>query len=170
MTQTNDKPTSSLQCADAIEISLYIELKGIKFYERAMKIARTPGVREVFSRLAREEKEHMQSLQTKSQFLQPALGGAHARKRPLSPYIESLVKEQIFSERFFDDTEGRQVDSDREALEIGIESEKQSIIILEKLLKQERKMEVRAVFSHLLAEEKRHLEVLEAAKKECFES
>ena len=62
------------------------------------------------------------------------------------------------------------MNTDREALEIGIESEKQSIVMLEKLLVTERKMEVRAIFNHLLAEEKRHLQILEVAKEECFGS
>jgi rubrerythrin len=170
MTQNDDTQISSLQCADAIEISLYIELKGIKFYERAIKVASSPRVREIFTRLMKEEKEHTLSLQEKVQFLQPALGGKYAKKKPLDPKIKSLIKEHIFPDRFFEGEEKRQVNTDREALEIGIESEKQSIVMLEKLLVTERKMEVRAIFNHLLAEEKRHLQILEVAKEECFGS
>ena len=59
-----------------------------------------------------------------------------------------------------------EVSTDLEALEIGIQSEKRSIEILEHLLGDERKIDVRAIFSHLLAEEKKHLAALEELKKE----
>jgi len=168
MNSNTDKPSPSLQCADAIEISLYIERKGIKFYERALESASAPRVKEIFTRLAQEEQDHKLSLQTKSQFLQPALRGKGIAKKPLDPEIESFVNEQIFKEGFFEAIGGGKIENDRQAIEIGIESEKQSIKIFKKLLELEKKMEVRAVFVHLLAEETRHLEILQAAKKECF--
>ena len=59
-------------------------------------------------------------------------------------------------------------ESDKEAIEIGIESEKRSINVLLKLLESEKKMDVRVVFSHLLAEEKKHLIALESLKNELL--
>lgn len=55
--------------------------------------------------------------------------------------------------------------SDMDALEFGIESEKRSIEILSSLLENEKKLDVKAVFSHLMVEEKKHLVLLEDLKK-----
>ena len=55
--------------------------------------------------------------------------------------------------------------NDLEALEIGIEAEKRSIEVLEQLIKREKKIDVRAIFSHLVVEEKRHLAALEELKQ-----
>ena len=72
--ESNAKVTSSsFQCLDALEVSLSIEKQGFVFYDKASKAANDPRVRAIFSRLANEEKEHIQSLQNKARFLQPAL-------------------------------------------------------------------------------------------------
>ena len=55
--------------------------------------------------------------------------------------------------------------SDVEALEYGIESEKRSINILSQLLENEKKLDVKAIFSHLMVEEKKHLALLEGLKE-----
>ena len=59
----------SFQCIDAIEISLFIEKEGLSFYEKAAKNVFAPSVKSIFLRLAEEEREHIQALQTKLQFL-----------------------------------------------------------------------------------------------------
>ena len=55
--------------------------------------------------------------------------------------------------------------SDMEALEFGIESERRSIEVLSNLLENEKKLDVKAIFSHLMVEEKRHLALLKDLKK-----
>jgi rubrerythrin len=57
-----DKQTVSFQCADAIEISLFIEREGLGFYEMAAKNVSDPRIKDMFTRLAEEEKEHIQVL------------------------------------------------------------------------------------------------------------
>ena len=57
------------------------------------------------------------------------------------------------------------VTSDLEALNVGIEAEKRSIEVLNQLIAQEKKMDVRMIFNHLLAEERKHLVALEELKK-----
>jgi uncharacterized protein (TIGR02284 family) len=66
------KETVSFQCADAIEISFFIEKEVLGFYDKAAKNVSDPRVKDMFTRLAEEEREHIQKLQTKVQFLQPA--------------------------------------------------------------------------------------------------
>ena len=49
-------------------------------------------------------------------------------------------------------------------MEYGIESEKRSIEILDSLLLNENKLDVKTIFAHLVAEEKKHLLLLEELK------
>ena len=69
------KQIVSFKCVDAIEISLFIEKEGLSFYEKAAKHISDPRVKDMFTRLAEEEREHIQSLQAKVQFLQPVISG-----------------------------------------------------------------------------------------------
>ena len=71
----NNSSTSSFQCIDAIEISLFIEKEGLGFYEKAAKNVSDLRVKGMFLRLAEEEREHIQTLQNKLQFLKPAISG-----------------------------------------------------------------------------------------------
>jgi rubrerythrin len=150
---------ASFQCVDAIEISLFIEKEGLFFYESAGKKAQNPQVREMFSRLADEERDHIQSLQEKTRYLQPAISGRNRPKENLARFIEEL-KGKIFPamNALLD------IDSDEQALELGIESEKRSIEMLQNLLDKEKKLDVKAIFSHLLVEEKKHLLMLQVLK------
>ncbi|MBT5548913.1 MAG: ferritin family protein [Nitrospina sp.] len=154
---------ASFQCMDAIEISLHIEKEGLFFYESAGKKVQNPQVREMFSSLADEEREHIQTLQEKAKFLQPAIASRKGPKEHLQRYVSEELKGKIFPDLKDPDTEN--IQSDKQALELGIESEKRSIEILQSLLENERKLDVKAIFSHLLVEEKKHLSLLEDLKK-----
>ena len=55
--------------------------------------------------------------------------------------------------------------NDIEALDYGIKAEKRSIKILTRLLADEKKLDVRAIFLHLMVHEKKHLTLLEDLKK-----
>jgi len=57
------------------------------------------------------------------------------------------------------------VEHDSEALDFGIESEKRSIDFLNWMLLQERKIDVRVIFGHLVVEEKKHLAALRELKE-----
>ena len=153
----------SFQCVDAIEISLFIEKAGLGFYEKAAKNVSDPRVKEMFSKLAEEERDHIQTLQTKVQFLKPAISG----KGKIPRRVDLLVREELEG-KIFPASESKIVQkfkSDIEALDYGIESEKRSIEILSRLLENEKKLDVKAIFSHLMVEEKKHLALLEDLKK-----
>ena len=152
----------SFQCVDAIEISLFIEKEGLSFYEQAAKDASDPRVRDMFLRLAEEERDHIQTLQTKIQFLQPAISNKGERRRRIDFFIEEL-KEKVFPASEMKVVQ--EYKSDVEALEYGIESEKRSINILSELLENEKKLDVKTVFSHLIVEEKTHLALLEGLRE-----
>ena len=95
----NAKQTSSsFQCIDALEVSLIIEKQGFIFYDKAAKVASNSRVRAIFLRLANEEKEHIQSLQNKARFLQPALmQKSFSRKsRAAENFIKNELEGKVF--------------------------------------------------------------------------
>ena len=158
--KTEGLSRASFQCMDAIEISLFIEKEGLFFYESAGKKIQNPQVREMFSRLAGEEREHIQSLQEKSRYLQPAIAGGNMPKEHLTRFISEDLKGKIFPAM----NASQDIDSDKQALELGIESEQRSIEMLQSLLEKQKKLDVKAIFSHLLVEEKKHLLMLQDLK------
>ncbi len=154
---------TSFQCMDAIEISLFIEKEGLFFYESVGKKIQDPQIQQMFLRLAGEEREHIQTLQEKAQFLQPAITYRSKLKDNLRRFLDDELKGKIFP--LLKDFSEKKIQSDKQALELGIESEKRSIDVLQSLLEEEKKLDVKTIFSHLLAEEKRHLSLLSDLKK-----
>ncbi len=155
---------TSFQCVDAIEISIYIEKEGLFFYESAGKNVKDPHIREVFSRLADEERDHLQALQEKARFLQPAIINQNRSKEHLHRFVTEELKGKVFPA--LKDASMQNIRSDEQALDLGIEAEKRSIEVLQGLLEKERKLDVKAIFSHLMVEEKKHLSLLEDLKKQ----
>ena len=155
--------TLSLKCLDAIEINLFIEKEGLGFYEKAAKNVFDRRVRDMFLRLAEEERDHIQVLQTKINFLKPAISGRVKAESRVDALVNDELKEKIFPAS--DSGVVEKYKTDVEALEYGIESEKRSINILSQLLENEKKLDVKTVFLHLIAEEKQHLALLEDLRK-----
>ena len=160
------KSPNSFHCIDALEVSLSIEKQGFVYYDKAAKSAVDPRVRAIFLRLANEEKEHIQSLQNKARFLQPAL---RSKVVPRESRAENFIKNELIGKVFpvptDDKDEACAVENDLEALDIGIDAEKRSIEVLSQLVADEKKMDVRMIFNHLLIEERKHLAALEELKK-----
>ena len=159
---TKDSQAISFQCMDAIEISLFIEKEGLGFYEKAAKNVSDLRVKGMFLRLAEEEREHIQTLQNKLQFLKPAISGKGKTKRKIDSFMSEELQGKIFPASANDLV--KKFQNDFEALDYGIESEKRSIEILNNLLLNEKKLDVKSIFAHLVAEEKKHLALLEELK------
>ena len=155
----NDSSTMSFQCIDAIEISLFIEKEGLGFYEKAAKNVLEPSVKDIFLRLAEEEREHIQVLQNKLQFLKPVISGKGKTRRKVDSFIKEALEDKIFPAS--ESNLVKKFENDLEALEYGIESEKRSIEMLNALLLNEKKLDVKSIFAHLVVEEKKHLALLE---------
>jgi rubrerythrin len=153
---------ASFQCVDAIEISLFVEKEGLFFYESVGKKIKDPQARQMFSRLADEEREHIGTLQEKSRYLQPAIASQNRHNEHLVRFISEELKGKIFPP--LKGSALQNINDDKQALDLGIESEKKSIEMLQSLLEKEKKLDVKAIFSHLLVEEKKHLLMLKDMK------
>ena len=170
MESISKNSSNSFQCIDALEVSLSIEKQGFIFYDKAAKSATDPRVRDVFLYLANEENEHIQSLQNKTRFLQPALANkATSRRSETESFIKNEILGKVFPVPGDDKNEVHIAHSDFEALTIGIDAEMRSIEVLNQLMASEKKVDVRMIFNHLLVEEKKHLAVLEEVKKDLIQ-
>jgi len=159
---SKDSGGISFQCIDAIEISLFIEKEGLGFYEKAAKNVLDPRVKDIFLRLAEEEREHIQVLQTKVKFLKPAISVKGKSKSKVDSFIKNELEGKIFSTS--ENKLAKKFTNAEEALNYGIESEKRSIEVLNSLLSNEKKLDVKTIFAHLVTEEKKHLALLEDLK------
>ncbi len=164
----NDKSMTGInfQCSDAIQVCMAIEREGISFYEQAAKKVSSPQVKEVFRRLAREEKEHSKTLQAKWKYLQPVVNKRSPFNEDVNSFIQNEVKGRVFPFSENNSVDVPELETDLGAIDFGIACEKRSIEILEHLQEHERKIDVKAIFSHLIAEEKKHLSALETLKAE----
>ena len=158
-----DFTSTSFQCVDALEISLFIEKEGLAFYEKAAKNVFDSRLKDMFLRLAEEERMHIQTLQTKAQFLQPAISGKAKTRRRLDSFLSEQIKGKIFPTLELQVV--NKFKNDTEALDYGIKAEQRSIETLNRLLENEKKLDVRTVFLHLLVDEKKHLALLEGLKE-----
>ena len=147
---------------DAIEISLFIEKEGLGFYEKAAKNVSDRRVKDIFLRLAEEEREHIQILKTKLKFLKPVISVRGKATIKIDLFVKEKLEGKIFPASANDLV--KKFKNDFEALDYGIESEKRSIEILNNLLFNEKKLDVKSIFAHLVAEEKKHLALLEELK------
>lgn len=156
----------NFQCSDALQVCMAIEREGISFYEQAAKKVSNPAVKEVFKKLAREEKDHSKTLQEKWKYLQPVVNRRAPFNEEVNNFIQNEVRGRVFPSSENDAVQVPELETDLGAIEFGIACETRSIEILEHLLDNERKIDVKAIFSHLIAEEKRHLAALEMLKAE----
>jgi len=162
--KSNISPSEiNFQCGDAIQVCMAIEREGISFYEQAIKKAKDPRVKDVFRRFGRDERDHAKTLQAKWKHLQPAVNKRSPTNEEVNRFIQNEVKGKVFD---LDPLQVPEMKTDLEAVEYGMACEKRSIEILGYLLNAERKIDVKAIFSHLLVEEKNHLSELETLKAE----
>ncbi|MFQ5445080.1 MAG: ferritin family protein [Nitrospinales bacterium] len=161
-------PDISFQCLDAIKVNISIEKEGLHFYEKAIKNIKNEKVKEFFVKLVAEEKEHIDLLEEKARFLQPVLSGKSSFNNQVDTFISKELKGKVFPSAHKRDHafDLASIKDDVQALEFGIEAEKRSIGVLTHLLSLERKIDVKAIFSHLIAEEKKHLAGLEKLKQQ----
>ena len=154
----------NFQCIDAIKVSLSIEKEGLGFYEKAGQSVANKQVREVFLRLANEERDHIKTLNEKARFLQPAVQ-RKSETGNISNFISSYLEGRVFPTFSEEDFRCDGKEGSLKAVDLGIESEKRSIEVLNELLINEKKIDVRAIFMHLVVEEKKHLEILETLRE-----
>jgi Fur family ferric uptake transcriptional regulator len=148
--------TSELLFArDALRIAIATERSGLEFYARAARITKDPRGREVFHKLAEEEKHHLGTLEKRYQKLleqDPQL-----ESRPTFLFFKGAAN-GLFSRG----AEELQRDgiNDREAYKIGIRCERGSHRFFKRYGERFEDSEGKQIFLEFAEEERDHLEML----------
>jgi rubrerythrin len=154
--------------ADAAHIALNMEENGSAFYQKAAGAVESPKIREVFLRLAEDEVRHLATFKELEATLRArGTEPPAAEEEDIGPYVKRLLQSQVFCEqcaaaRIADDTL-----DDMEALAVGMQAERDSILFYQEMLDFVDSKEAREAFTWIAKEERKHLATLAARAEDC---
>src|SRR3990172_8817872 len=147
--------------AEALKIAINIEEEGLAFYSILMKNAKDEKVKEIFSRLASAEKKHLSIFQKAyAEITSPISPVQGCEDYTVDSYLKYLVDTGIFTEKGAARRLAAEITTDVEALKIGIQAEKDSILYYTEAAKNTKYETGKMAFEQLANEEKKHLKML----------
>ncbi len=150
----------NLNDIEAAKVAIGLEKDGIAFYTEASLLARSPKVKEVFRRLAGEEKDHLEKIRRwQAELIESGPGDSFWEAPEVELYIRSLVNSGIFQDGVTETAAS--IHDDREALKLAVAAEKDSILFYQEASKRCRSPEGRNMFTRLIEEEKQHFRQLQ---------
>jgi len=152
--------------AEALKIAINIEEEGLAFYSILMKNAKDEQVKEIFSKLASAEKKHLTLFQKAySEITSPASTIQGCEDYTVDLYLKYLVDTGIFTKKGEARRIAAEITTDVEALNIGIQAEKDSILYYSEAAKNTKHEGGKKAFEQLTNEEKKHLQWLASQLK-----
>lgn len=139
---------------EILEAAVQIERNGQAFYEQVSQQTTDQGVREVFSDLAVEEKKHISQFQALSDCLVDPPDSMEREDYAL--YLDHLIVEHVFKEDGSGERKAGETKSAVEAVGLGIQFEKDTLLFFHELHPLVRAEEQRVV-DQLILWEKEHL-------------
>jgi Fur family ferric uptake transcriptional regulator len=153
---TDDGSNSELLFArDAMRIAIATERSGLEFYSRGSRLVKDPRGKEVFHRLAHEEKHHLSELESRYQEL--LAKDPQLESRPTFLFFKGAAN-GLFAAG--SDQLRRDGVDDREALRIGIRCERASHRFFKRYGERFEDSEGKQIFLEFAEEERVHLEML----------
>ena len=159
-----DEELEIILARDALEMAIANEQQGLHFYHHALDATGDAMAREVFTRLAAEEKEHLEVLQAEFEALrhrhfwldeEPALlQFDYQRLESIFPKGREHIRQMVRSA------------SPVEALQAAMDAERRSYEFFRYYANQVDKPQGRAIFEQFAEEEERHLTVIREAYDE----
>lgn len=134
-------------------VAMRIEEKGARFYSAMAGMTEEERVRQIFLKLADEEKEHIRVFQKllasydDDEFLDPEA----------SDYLDAVMQENIFPVDMEPGQSEQKIKTVKDALAIGVQAEKDAILAYHELLSRTRSDSGRKLLYGLIEEEKMHL-------------
>jgi rubrerythrin len=126
-----------------------------------MKSARDLKVREIFSKLASDEKEHLASFQKAYlEITSPTSPVQGCEDYTVDLYLKYLVDTGIFTKKGEARRLATEIKTDVDALKIGIRAEKDSILYYTEAANNTKYPAGKMAFEQLANEEKKHLKLL----------
>jgi rubrerythrin len=154
---------------EAAMIAQNMEKHGLEFYQRAAARTKDMATRDVFLRLAEDEKKHLARFEELEEILQ---ADRRAKKgytddADLAAYIDRLVETQVFADEGAVARLAEHATSDYEALAVAIRAERDSILFYQEMMAFIESNRARAAFSTILDEEREHLRILGDQSEHC---
>jgi rubrerythrin len=148
--------------AELYDIAIAVERRGAAFYDTLARTCSSEETREAFVALAAMEHAHIQTFQRLAAEAPDTLGeGAEAEE--YADYFKALVESAVFNDDLATSDLVTKVDTDRQAVEVGIEAEKDAILFYEQL-RDIVSGDAGEAIAGIIAEEKAHLRQLAAIK------
>ncbi|NLV16555.1 MAG: ferritin family protein [Syntrophomonadaceae bacterium] len=138
---------------DIFQLALLLERKGFEYYSELERRASNQRVRDMFHRLAEDEKEHAHQF-TRILEMQEEPGNAHHITSESTAYICALQGHSLMGKAA---TEEEVPNDPRLAIAMGIQAEKDSILMYHELFETLPPGLERDMVGKLLKEEKMHL-------------
>lgn len=141
--------------SEIVEIGIQIEKNGRDFYHTLVGRSKNEKAKDMFSFLAGQEEEHIKAFQK-------ILESVHKYEPPESypgeyfSYMKALAEEYIFTKKDKGKEIAGKTKGDREAVELGIKFEKDSIIFYEEMKRVVPESQNRIVDA-LISQEREHL-------------
>lgn len=151
--------------SEIVELGIQIEKNGRDFYNTLANQSKSPPAKEAFKYLAGEEEKHIA-------VFQKILDSAHKYEPTESypgeyfAYMSALASEHVFTQKDKGEEIAKSVKGDKEAIDMGIGFEKDSIIFYEGMKKAVQEHEYNAI-EQLIVQEQSHLKQLFDLKKEA---
>lgn len=150
--------------SEIIEIGIQIEKNGRDFYHALVKKSKDPKAKEIFGFLAGEEEKHIavfKDILEKTDKYEPQ--GLDADN--YFAYMSTLAGEHIFTRENQGEEIAKKAASEKEAVNLGIGLEKDSIIFYEGMKKMVPEYDIR-IIDEVIAQEQLHLKTLTELKAE----
>lgn len=144
--------------SEIVEIGIQIEKNGRDFYNALALRSKTEKVREIFEFLAKEEEKHIAVFQgilsEVEQYVPP-----ESYPGEYFTYMNSLAAEYVFTQKDKGAQIAKSILNDKEAIDLGISFEKDSIIFYEGMKKVIPEYDLK-IIEELIMQEKNHLKIL----------
>lgn len=149
--------------SELLETALGIERNGAAFYEALADKTQSKDAKAIYDYLASEERKHLNTFQgmlnTVGRYQPPE---AYAEEYML--YLKSLVDSSVFSSATEAQQKAEKISSEIEALDTGIQAEKDSILFYTEMQNFVRQPDNKVVLD-IIGEEKAHLRQLSQLKQ-----
>lgn len=143
---------SNMTVAEVVQMAVNMETKGMHFYNWVSKQFDVKEVKDIFIRLSEEEKDHVRVFKKLLEMpdTEQKLGAGTGKFMKLIGASGDIFPHHS-------DVSDMDINSPVEALAVGIQAEKDAILLYQELYNQTESQEVKKTLSKLLEEEKMHL-------------
>lgn len=144
--------------SEIVELGIQIEKNGRDFYNTLVRRSKNPKAKEVFKYLAGEEEKHIVLFRKILNSIEK-YGAPESYTGEYYAYMNALARESVFPHANKGKEIAKAIKSDKQAIDVGLEAEKDSIVFYEGMKKAVPQHDHK-IISELIAQEQGHLKSL----------